>query len=283
MNGGARAPVPMYPMAPMAPMAAGFPTISQKANDGLCMNCYGPCGGNTEACGTDETPDAAVQAYVGPGGGAWVQETSYRYVGNGAGDYALPEQLPASEPMNANRRCIIMVVIATAIPLLVLLYIFVSNLGKDQTSETLPSYSASSLAPTIPSQAPQSLAGFDCDSMDSAQVWTLPKKEYCCRNFGKGCIPTAAPTAAPAPNCRVGAPASWAMGKKVYCCLHHHINCPSTKPPTTTTVSYSCSRDFEHWETHWSIGKKIFCCKHMGRGCPPTAHPTESPDAGSPA
>merc|ERR1719242_2981382 len=113
--------------------------------------------------------------------------------------------------------------------------------ASEPTTTTVAPVVAPTPAPAVTTSEP-----FNCESQG---LWSMAKKNYCCKNYGVGCPttpppkppprpaptqpppPPAQPTKPPLPNCALGVPASWQMGKKVWCCLHNHIGCPTTPAP----------------------------------------------------
>jgi len=199
-------------------------------------------------------------SYVGCGQGEYVQETTYRYVGYG-GDFL------QSRPRDFT--CIItgcgLLALLLLIPLLIWLLL-------PDTSTSEP---------------------FNCRTRE---VWSLPKKAYCCANYGVGCattnpitnlptpkptppgpvpVPTPSPpTPPPGPvdpwNCAVDPEWKWCAGKKAWCCRIHHLGCPTNSPtlPPPVPDPYNCQDGFNNWQAGWSVGKKAWCCAHHSKGCP---------------
>merc|ERR1719436_1920183 len=234
-------------------------------------------------CGTgyDTT---GVLSYVGAGGD-YRQETTYKYVGQGAGDF---EVVPVPTNFRSNIcLCIIPLLLLLLVPLLLYL---LPQLSAEPVMTTLPPIPAPTPAPEMPTTEP-----YDCNVKG---LWSLAQKGYCCKKYGAGCPTTPPPTPAPRPppppppapatpppppNCAVGAPASWPLGKKTYCCIHHHIGCPTTPAPppvpvtpppyvpppvpvsqqimpVTTSCPFDCNAGFSNWQKGWSPAKKEFCC-----------------------
>lgn len=250
-----------------------------------------------------EADDGAL-GFVGDGRGSYIRETSYQYVGTGAGelDYTQPAPTPN------NFICIAGVsVVALLIPLLLWLFF-----GSGFTATT-------------------TAGPYDCDAglSNSQMGWSAGKRAYCCNNFQKGCLamapatfpPTQPPTAPPAPphgiasfDCNAGFSrwmSGWSPSKKVYCCTHEQKGCPivaSAPAPlsvpvpvpvpvpapaplpvvTTSSCPYDCNAGFDEWPLQWvkgwGGGKKIYCCKVAQKGCPSDLpEPSGIPASGIPA
>jgi len=93
---------------------------------------------------------------------------------------------------------------------------------------------------------------FDCEASfsDWRTSWTLRKRAWCCRHYGRGCSPTAAPST----QVTFGPPTT------------------TPGPTTTTTLYFDCVMGFAQWEVGWSEQKKRWCCEAEKRGCPSTTH-----------
>jgi len=222
-----------------------------------CTACGVGCGG----------AGAGSMSYVGQGHGAYIQETTYKYVGCG-GDFDVVRR----------RRDFTCVISICLLPLLLLLLWWL-------------------LSALFTSTEP-----YDCTSGvgNWKMMWSTQQKEYCCMTTGIGCTtrpttafpntpPTAPPTPPPTPpptrpptgdpfNCAVGAVDQWEHAKSVWCCRNHHKGCPLTPPPYVPPYvpptaparppdPYNCADGFANWQAGWSVGKKAWCCRVHGKGC----------------
>jgi len=219
--------------------------------------CGVGCGGGGEG----------ALSYVGTGQGEYIQETTYKYVGQG-GDFARPQR---------NFTCII----ASGVILSVLLLIPLICWLLDPGATTLP---------------------VDCNE-GMQNLWPAEKAEFCCESFGLGCLttalpettptvpPTPFPTMPPTPpptmpptlpptffpnappgpvdpfNCAVGEYSMWAADKQQWCCQHHHTCGQPTVQPAPADP-YNCADGFANWLAGWSVAKKQWCCRVHGKGCP---------------
>jgi len=207
-------------------------------------------------------------AYVGCGHGAYITETTYKYVGCG-GDYSRPKR---------DFTCIIAGCCCLSLLLLIPLLCWL-------------------LMPEV-----------NCTDMAYSGSWTMDERAYCCAAEGIGCTtrpttalpettptvpptpfptppPTPPPTLAPAPpatpsgpvdpfNCAVGAENSWAADKKGWCCRIHHRGCPPIVPPPAPVPlpikpadPFDCAAGFANWQAGWAVAKKEWCCRVHGKGC----------------
>merc|ERR1719458_1009393 len=116
-----------------------------------CTACGVGCGGGG--------PGSGAMSYVGPGGGEYVQETTYKYVGYG-GDF---------DTVRPRRDFTCIITSCCLLSLLLLL--------------PLLAWLLSGVGTTLP---------FDCD-VGFAQwesVWSTTQQEFCCSTMGRGCATT---------------------------------------------------------------------------------------------
>merc|ERR1712038_1459205 len=125
-----------------------------------------------------------VLSYVGAGGG-YKQETTYKYVGQGAGDFEM-----VAVPTNFRSNwCVCLIPILLLLVLLPLLLYLLPQLSVEPTT-TLPPVLATP-APILTTSEP-----YDCKSQG---LWSFDKKGWCCKHYGAGCPTTPPPTPAPRP------------------------------------------------------------------------------------
>ena len=155
--------------------------------------------------------------YQGNCAGSYIQETTYKYVGEGAGDFE-PVKIPGSN---------VVVICGGGVGVLFLgLLIFL----------LLPAAATTTTTTSAPKPS------FDCNAgfQNWESAWTPAKKAYCCAHTGRGCPTTVAPTPPPTtapivttvapstrppppvtpapPNeCQMGGVATWSPQKKAYC------------------------------------------------------------------
>merc|ERR1719411_401467 len=210
----------------------------------------GACGAGGAGCGTSYDT-TGVLSYVGAGGD-YKQDTTYRYVGQGAGDFEM-----VGVPTNFRSNILVCIIPLLLLLLLVpfLLYLLPQLSSAPQT--TMP--------PVIPTPAPmpQPTEPYDCKSQG---LWSFDKKGWCCKHYGTGCPTTHPPTPAPRP-----AP-------------------PAPKPlprSTTSPCPFDCTAGYNEWPQQWVKGwsgaKKLYCCRTIGRGCPSELPPPSGlPPSGLP-
>merc|ERR1719254_327100 len=134
--------------------------------------CGGACGGY------DET---SVLSYVGQGGD-WSAETTYKYVGKGAGEFEM-----VAVPTNIKQGWCYCVVAVSLVG--VVLYLLMSTPTTTTTEIIIPT--------TTPQDIPTTTSEPYC--CKSNGLWSLEKKSWCCKHYGAGCPTTLPPTPSPTP------------------------------------------------------------------------------------
>lgn len=220
-------------------------------------------------------------------GGNWGQDPTYKYVGQGAGEYRTFPQQSAGSCICCILGLIPMVIALLAAPFLVML--LRGKLTTTQTTTTtwpvpLPVVAAGApamMGTTRPPPAPpvpKKLVmkdRYDC-SLGTESRWSPGKRLWCCRHDQKGCMSTSS-SAVPAPAPAAPIPALISAQEPM-------TTPPATKTTAATTTTYDCANgDSESWEVH----KKVACCLSTGKGCPTVAPPpptsaTAAPPATAP-
>merc|ERR1719412_1079951 len=220
-------------------------------------------GGNGNgACGCDDACGAGagcgpgydttgVLSYVGAGGD-YKQETTYKYVGQGAGDFEM-----VAVPTNfRSNMCVCVIPLLLLLLLLPLLFWLLPQLSTEPTT-TLPPMPVPTPAPPVTTSEP-----YNCKSQG---LWSFDKKGYCCKNYGVGCPTTPPPTPAPRPP-----PPPPPPPRPVVRAPAPALPAPVIVSPTSP-CPFDCNAGYNEWPMQWVKGwtgaKKIFCCKTVGRGC----------------
>merc|ERR1712038_1856540 len=227
-------------------------------------------------CGTgyDTT---GVLSYVGAGGD-YRQETTYKYVGQGAGDFEM-----VAVPTNFRTNCCACIIPLLLLLLLLPLLLYLLPALSTEPTTTLPPIPVPTPAPILTTSEP-----YDCLSQG---LWSFDKKGWCCKHYGVGCPTTPRPaTTSPCPyDCTAGYdewPNQWVKGwsgaKKLFCCRTAHRGCPSQLPPPSglppsgvpgeaDTGPYDCNAGyhpcFHCLKQQWSPKKLQWCCTNMNKGC----------------
>merc|ERR1719410_3296525 len=252
--------------------------VGARGGGGAC-GCDDACDGG--GCGAGCGPGydtTGVLSYVGAGGD-YKQETTFTYVGQGAGDFEM-----VAVPSNIRSNICVCI-----IPLILLLL----------------------LVPLLLYLLPQlSAEPYDCKAPG---VWSIDQNAWCCEHYAVGC-PTPAPlppppapaplppppapappppppsTTSPCPfDCNAGYnewPLQWVKGwtgaKKLYCCKTAGRGCASELPPPSGLPPsglpgepdmgpYDCNAGyhpcFHCLKQQWSPKKLSWCCANMNKGC----------------
>mmetsp|Transcript_60150 Transcript_60150/g.158237 ORF Transcript_60150/g.158237 Transcript_60150/m.158237 type:complete len:345 (-) Transcript_60150:255-1289(-) len=259
-------------------MAGGYAAMDGRqdafcGSGGLVQEC-------TSAC--DPVEETGELEFVGFGKGCYVAQTQYEYVGTGGGEYDIPRRAPRSACLCCSCTGLICWIAAMTVGILALLGLVFFLQTDTQTSSTTH-------------------WKFDCDAGYAywEHGWSKEKKEYCCKEAGKGCKPTLKPSPLPSLSlvskttttttkelttslnmCNEGSVVDWTASKKDYCCKTYQNGCDTsttaplrptpafTPAPTAAPApTYDCNAEFSNWELGWSEPKKIWCCTHVGKGC----------------
>merc|ERR1711897_77377 len=114
------------------------------------------------------------------GGGDWNAETTYKYVGRGAGEFEM-----VTVPTNFRQGwcyCVVAVGLVGAV-----LYLLTSSPTTTTTQIIIPT--------TTPQDIPTTTSEPYC--CKSKGLWSLDKKAWCCKHYGVGCPTTPKPTPPP--------------------------------------------------------------------------------------
>merc|ERR1712038_309589 len=179
--------------------------------------------------------------YVGPGQGAYVLESGYKYVGYG-GDHGRPKR---------DFTCIICL---SSLLLLVPLLLWLLWPQPDKCDQ---GYSS-------------------CDYLgpfgSGIRAECCATKNICCEGpIIQGLsAPVEQPPGPVDPfNCAIDFAqwkTDWSAEKMLWCCAHHQRGCgqSSEGPPVG---SYDCNSGFENFVKGWSSHKKYYCCTTAQKGC----------------
>jgi len=265
---------------------------------GSAGECSGACGGLEVACCEAEGAVTKTEwQYVGSGG-SYTACQSYNYVGAGCGSYE--KETTTVYYGWKFRKCCIGVGGCLLIPLLIWLLLNIMDPEDPDTDPNVPDPPLVIVTTLAPTAAPPT---YDCSKPG---LWTLGKKDWCCKHYGRGCPthppprpqpqphPVPVPVPAPQPivhtslpydcnadylNCYHCLMARWSVSKRAWCCSHARRGCPTGAPPThpavpaVTSLPFDCNAGFSNWQAGWSDGKKAWCCDHLHRGCAPPPPP----------
>lgn len=193
--------------------------------------------------------------YVGAGAGDWTEETTYRYVGMGAGEF---RRAAVPQGGGSNVCCCILWLVPLVLCILALPLLYFLLRGTSTTSTTTtttpPILTSMPPAPDL-TTAPE----YDCEKDDESD-WSDAKQTWCCSHAEMGC-PTPAPMPPPPPPPLPPPPPVLDQAPT------------ETPPPETTTGADCLAGDPESWDTD----KRVQCCLAAGKGCP-TLPPEPSTD-----
>jgi len=215
------------------------------------------CGGCTVPSEGREEEHALL--FVGASCGCYPKRETYEYDGEGAGD-------------SQRRRCIMCCVLAFASLLLIAVFLkgkFASDHGYDcdaDFSHWQEVWSRPKKEWCCREHGRGCNGLFDCsDGFDNWEAgWSADKKEWCCSNANRGCPLS---TTSPVFDCVAGlsnSAAGWSESKKSWCCHNTGRGCTTM---STTSPPYDCVAGVNTWQSSWSDAKKVWCCQNHGRGC----------------
>lgn len=232
------------------------------------------------------SPKPGMMTFVSNGQGGYIQETTYRFVGGGGGDF----DFAVAEPVRRVRfGCLATAGFCVCCFFVVPLLLCLSWQGT--TSEL-----------------------FNCDAefFQWRTAWEDAKKEYCCQTQGRACealpqaLPETTPTVPPTPPPTFAAPPlptpplptpPPTFTPPSLPTLHRTLGRtppytmppqPPPKPPRPPPTSLSsqqtrlfapppssppaastfdCVAGYSSWSSSWSVSQQSWCCLHWGRGC----------------
>lgn len=192
---------------------------------GFCMGPDAAFDGSM--CRTTQQDDAISMSFVGNGKGEYIQETVYRFVGDGVGEFG-------PEPPGFCARW--GTFIGSSAVMSVLLALVLASLG--------------GLQPTgfpRPSSSSSDGIAFDCevDYTDWEKKWSVDRQRWCCHQFSRACQSGERPQEAASPVLSTAVQpydcdpkpdwnATWTEGQKAWCCKHIGLGCqplPTQHPP----------------------------------------------------
>jgi len=233
-------------------------------------DCTGACGGMESACCEAE---GAVQntnwQYVGDGRGAYSTVPQYGFVGEGHGSFE--REVVTTYYGWKLRKCCIGILVLALIPLVLYLMLLMANPATIYPVFTgIDKYwkvGGGTPAPTPVPTFPKTSEPYNCFQ---GGLWTIARKDWCCKNHGRGCT-TRPPPTKPAPT----TVAATLPPRQVPVPIPIPVPTPAPNPGMTS-LPYDCNADFTTCyhclEQRWSVAKRAWCCTHAQRGCP-TAPP----------
>mmetsp|Transcript_34735 Transcript_34735/g.98595 ORF Transcript_34735/g.98595 Transcript_34735/m.98595 type:complete len:392 (+) Transcript_34735:54-1229(+) len=266
--------------------------FEDQARHDRCNSAATACHG-VDACGNDE-PSPEVMTYMGKGFGEYVQELSYHYVGNGAGEFDVLDPRARSPRLGVvGLGCV-----GVGVAALVVFAFAIARPAPGTTTSVVRSALASS-----------QLGTYNCD-LGPDDRWSIAEHRYCCRERRIGCqrppttmspddlrraasgepMPSPSPSPSPvAPSPLAPSPLSspprlpapWLTPNpkeleeadektKESTTTTTLLAAPSAMPtpmPNLGASYYDCAAGIATWIADWSISKQAWCCEKEGQGC----------------
>jgi len=218
-------------------------------------DCSGTCAGAEVVCFEPEgTATTSQWRYTGANQSGYAPTISYQHIGEGGGNWR-QELVTTSWGWKLRKCCLWLLACALLLPAVYFSIMLVRKSSLEANSAPEAEIGTESLvrASSMP---------FDCSDGD---LWSLPKQNWCCERFGRGCPTTAAPRR---PRLRPPPPPPHPPPRPPP---------PTPPPPPPTSLPFDCNVDFIDCDrcllTRWSAGKRAWCCAHARRGCAPPAQP----------
>jgi len=257
-----------------------------------------------------ETDRLIQWAHVGPGNGQFELNEKYGFVGRGIGSWER-EVVTTYEGWRFRNECKVMLVVlvAAAIGVSIGACIRGYDMGRAFVGLREQIFSAFGSPGALQASSSDTSAKHDCADRleDWEHAWSASKRDWCCRNVGRGCREgtTAAALGGDGFRCAVERSESWRDDELDWCCHHRglgcsilkakaeaaqqskspgHFDCSDVPPegkekwPAKKVVACLGNQDFKCDEgkpESWGFQQKAWCCEvhHVGCG---GSHPSES-------
>lgn len=268
---------------------------------------WGPCC-RRPAPGTDfdGDPEEAVMSFAGTGRGAYTKSTSYKYVGEGAGEFEMvASTAEAKSAASATKGHFALCCGAGlgALAALALIFGLWPSGGESGPLAELAGQAGLLSTPAALRTKSRAYDPYDCEDgfTNFPNLWPADKMKWCCSTPGRPCpktggrvweaqngtqSPLAAPAPAPAlgdpaPSLVVAAPApaptpggaepaAEAPARNGSQPSGSSAAAVAGKPAETAKPPYACDLKSA---SAWSQVVKDWCCTHEGRGCPNATSP----------
>jgi len=195
--------------------------------------------------------------YVGEGGD-YVLEPTYRYVGQGAGEWG-----KTRVPSQMCNCCLLLGSWSGILALAASVFLLYRLQTQVTTTTPMPS-AAADLDDVIP---------FNCLRGGN---WTMPKKAWCCDKFKLGCPEEQRHRSGHRGGHRSG------HHDKHHDEHHggHHSGHQVEKQSEDQRHSvWYCIDGYSNWMAAWTTHRKKFCCRHLGKGCAGLLPPSSPPNS----
>lgn len=276
--------------------------VFEACGTGDAFSCgTGTVNSTSSSCGTVHDGSMMPQ-YVGSGKGAYLQVSTFRYVGDGAGEFDVVEEPSTCRPRVC--LCLCLGILAALAAVAVWRHhspddqpassdMSATDWGSQHRQDGRASKGdgdhwtgcngeapcTSSTKSSSSSHAEAALT-FDCVIGYSSweDGWIKEKKEYCCRAFGRGCEKSMTHAKDPGFDCKAGLDhldSGWSDEKRVWCCARGEASVRERcqrgdKGNSSGAEHFDCGAG-DH-KKGWSRGKKEYCCRHAHIGCHRPTH-----------
>jgi len=215
-------------------------------------------GCQTKGCSSGVDDHEVTQtslSFVGPGRGQYIQETTYKYVGDGSGEFdMMGQQANKFDPSK-----------------------YLCCLHPNFPLCFFPAILALSLLAIMAWLLMRRDNQFTCHLGDDGAwqtKWSRGKKAWCCKREGKGCSTF---------DCHVDLDnweSGWDSDKKRWCCSSFQLGCQDsgkskrcsgsdcTANQVAAVQEHNCNVGLVNWWASWTADKRDWCCEHAKRGCP---------------
>lgn len=210
---------------------AGMAASPDEDPFGFCMGPDAAFDGSM--CKAQQQHSAIAMTFAGNGKGEYIQETTYRFVGDGVGEYGVE---PASFCAQWGT------FIGLSVVMMVLLALVLASFG-------------------IPAEASSDGIPFDCevDYANWDEKWSVDQQRWCCHQLSRACESGERPSAREAASSLLPLAAvqpydchpepdwnsTWTKGQKAWCCKHNGLGCqplPTQHPPPRSHLRTSTSQ-----------------------------------------
>lgn len=179
--------------------------------------------------------------YVGPKGGGYEKVSTYRYVGQGQGDFDFGSSA-APGAASADVAHVRLLIVKWAFLCMAAVAVFLvagassasllplpgaevaGGVAGEAKASSAPKEAGGDAGPIFELAVNASAGGLDCEAgyADWRRAWTAEKMRYCCRTIQRGCEATETRLYA----CTASDAKAWGFWQRRWCCSHDDVGCP---------------------------------------------------------